>query len=1257
MSGSIFVWIPKQQPYSHCMLCPLPISSSSESFEMATMHRSSSWKSDVNNDDSLSTTPVSESVSQTCGSNHRQRQPAYREFTNSAVSENTQKGISSSSIQYGTVTSSRYRRGGHYNSYDNSRRVRHRNNDVDPYRVQQQPAQYDGLVHAHSVNGLLRQHSWSGSNASLGSNRSRSSAHDHRSSVCSRHGEDSENWTKLDEYDDNNDVTYVAAGTAPVPTFHVNSGGAGSSHSAAAPITTYAAPVMSAGAASHLPTYQPGLNLPVDQCDVRHFDQGVPLSDSAVDELTPSAQVMFTRKGPTSSRYCKDPTLLGNNVPDMQNYAARQHSQHPSPAYFRHQLESDRTALTLLGMISALQQQRQSAATMGRYHADLDGQEGDSSELSQVQLQQLQQLNTAQLISLLGTLYPGIVGRAPTGTARDDLAQQRGRGPEMGISEDILPILMQLLQQMGPINPTATVAPTPATTAMDEALLRQEKLRQLQQAAAGSWSVQPALMQQLMTQLNQMQFAQQQQQGQQAVAASAAAAAAAAAATVATVPTMKKPSSLSSSQAQLHHSTSTKTMSADTTMRPQNEYYSTVAARRPSMSGCEPVGATSKTSTLSMRHSATGATKLERKDKHARTTSTAENSAITVLPLRDDAKTPCGESGYQSESSPPLPVDSPRSISKSSSTAVACGSSKATGKPVNNSLGSNSSSNNSSGIQSFAAAAASGLSSSSSSSNATTVAATSLAANSATVINDNSSTPYVSELADTTEVAQTTFVCPPTPQPTINRGVQFEISEMDVLSEEIWHYHNSVTQSEKMLNRKLHLRDMLYYSICPVFPMCGLYVVGSSLNGFGNNTSDMDLCLMITNKDLDQKTDAVVVLNMILSTLQHTEWVSHQKLILAKVPILRIKFAAPFSDITVDLNANNSVAIKNTHLLCYYSSFDWRVRPLVSVVKEWAKRKGINDANRSSFTSYSLVLMVIHYLQCGTEPGVLPSLQQMFPRRFANKCDVRTLNVTLPLDAPATSEWHYSDKSTLGELLIGFLDYYANKFDYDRDAISVRLGKRIDRAVIARQRPNGGYQQNGTNWRSQWRCICIEEPFTYSNTAHSIYDEMVFDAIKSAFREAHQELDSTRDLKRLLNCKPIAVNAPMGGAMVYVSSFNSTRDTSSGSMTGDSPASEASRRSTPRGSSSASSISTAHSGASSSGSSSSSDYGEDQDHDRMADVSEITRVPLRQHSKSRNRRLPRTGGGANNGTTTYSSSCVPKAPQISVTNTAVTAEH
>lgn len=30
----------------------------------------------------------------------------------------------------------------------------------------------------------------------------------------------------------------------------------------------------------------------------------------------------------------------------------------------------------------------------------------------------------------------------------------------------------------------------------------------------------------------------------------------------------------------------------------------------------------------------------------------------------------------------------------------------------------------------------------------------------------------------------------------------------------------------------------------------GLYVVGSSVNGFGSNESDMDMCLMLTNNEV-----------------------------------------------------------------------------------------------------------------------------------------------------------------------------------------------------------------------------------------------------------------------------------------------------------------------------------------------------------------------------------------------------------------------
>lgn len=66
----------------------------------------------------------------------------------------------------------------------------------------------------------------------------------------------------------------------------------------------------------------------------------------------------------------------------------------------------------------------------------------------------------------------------------------------------------------------------------------------------------------------------------------------------------------------------------------------------------------------------------------------------------------------------------------------------------------------------------------------------------------------------------------------------------------------------------------------------------------------------------------------------------------------------------------------------FVSSVDWRVRPLVLVVKLWAKYHDINTAKNMTISSYSLALMVIHYLQCGVSPAVLPCLHTMYPGKF-----------------------------------------------------------------------------------------------------------------------------------------------------------------------------------------------------------------------------------------------------------------------------------
>lgn len=49
------------------------------------------------------------------------------------------------------------------------------------------------------------------------------------------------------------------------------------------------------------------------------------------------------------------------------------------------------------------------------------------------------------------------------------------------------------------------------------------------------------------------------------------------------------------------------------------------------------------------------------------------------------------------------------------------------------------------------------------------------------------------------------------------------------------------------------------------------------------------------------------------------------------------------------------------HLSCHL--VEKRVRPIILVIKKWASHHRINDASRGTLSSYTLVLMVLHYLQ------------------------------------------------------------------------------------------------------------------------------------------------------------------------------------------------------------------------------------------------------------------------------------------------------
>ncbi|XP_015912539.2 poly(A) RNA polymerase GLD2 [Parasteatoda tepidariorum] len=336
------------------------------------------------------------------------------------------------------------------------------------------------------------------------------------------------------------------------------------------------------------------------------------------------------------------------------------------------------------------------------------------------------------------------------------------------------------------------------------------------------------------------------------------------------------------------------------------------------------------------------------------------------------------------------------------------------------------------------------------------------------------------------------------PQRKIPRDLKDEWFDVSL---EIWNHYIKTRQREDMYVKKMNLRNAMHQVLSRLFPNCGLRVVGSSVNGLGTNTSDVDMCLILSTTEIDQQTEAMHILKYAQNELLACPFVKSTDLITAKVPILKV--VEKYNNIQVDLNINNTVGIANTQLIGAYSQMDWRIPPLVLVIKKWAQDCKINNAKEMTLSSYSLVLMIIHYLQCGCEPPVLPCLQKLNSRRF------ETTDYWRPISFGDCLNFQTKNTQSLGSLLYGFFDYYTEKFDFSKDVMSVRLGCKLPKAVAMNFR-------SLKNKRGHWKFICIEEPFNRTNTACAVYDQDSFNRIMNAFKSTWLQLKAKKDLACVL---------------------------------------------------------------------------------------------------------------------------------------------
>ena len=257
--------------------------------------------------------------------------------------------------------------------------------------------------------------------------------------------------------------------------------------------------------------------------------------------------------------------------------------------------------------------------------------------------------------------------------------------------------------------------------------------------------------------------------------------------------------------------------------------------------------------------------------------------------------------------------------------------------------------------------------------------------------------------------------------------------------------------------------------ITQFYPTSTLTVFGSSVNGFAFTKSDLDISMSFTDDRSPDSVDQVAVLKDVHGKLEQLNWiVDAQDITSAKVPI--IKFTHAKTKLEADISLYNTLGQENTRLLRFYSIIDSRVKVLGYIVKYFAKTCGIGDASRGSLSSYAYILMLLHYLQ-QCKPPVIPVLQELHggtkPVRMVEGWNAWFFDDKKRLGAV----WPFlgQNKQSVGELWLGFLDYYARGFDERRNVVSIRQLKYLSKFEKM--------------WNSP--CIAIEDPFELAHNLGS----------------------------------------------------------------------------------------------------------------------------------------------------------------------------
>ncbi|KAF7686335.1 hypothetical protein HF521_015697 [Silurus meridionalis] len=278
------------------------------------------------------------------------------------------------------------------------------------------------------------------------------------------------------------------------------------------------------------------------------------------------------------------------------------------------------------------------------------------------------------------------------------------------------------------------------------------------------------------------------------------------------------------------------------------------------------------------------------------------------------------------------------------------------------------------------------------------------------------------------------------------------------LHEEIIDFYNFMSPRPEEATMRQEVVDRIESVIKELWPSADVQIFGSFSTGLYLPTSDIDLVVFgkWDRPPLQQLEQALRKNNV-------AEPFSIKVLDKATVPI--IKLTDQETDVKVDISFNVETGVKAARFIKDYVK-KYTVLPyLIFVLKQFLLQRDLNEVFTGGISSYSLILMVISFLQ-------------LHPR-----IDARTPN------------------TNLGILLIEFFELYGRHFNYLKTGIRIKNGGAYMAKEDIMKAMSNGYRPS---------MLCIEDPLLPGNdVGRSSYGAMQPCSVTPGNSYPNKDSDST----------------------------------------------------------------------------------------------------------------------------------------------------